>query len=82
MGKGRKSGVSKKAVTIRLEPDDHTRLLEMTESTGISINSFVRKTIQALHELARDELPKPKLPLFFAVIRTSVVHDSKDIRFK
>ena len=82
MGKIRKSGPSKKAVTIRLEPEDHARLLEMTESTGVSINSFVRKTIQALHELASDELPEPKLPLFFAVIRNSVIHDSKDIRFK
>jgi len=82
MEKGKKSGLSKKAVTIRLEPDDHARLLEMTGSTGVSINSFVRKTIQALHELASDELPEPKLPLFFAVIRNAVSHDSKDIRFK
>ena len=82
MRMNRKRGIAKKAITIRLNTEDHARLMEMTESTGVSINSFVRKTIQALHELADDELMEPKLPLFFAVIRNSIAHDSKDIRFK
>ena len=82
MGKNKKPKSVKKAITIRLAKEDHALLLEMTANTGVSINSFVRRTIQAVHELAYDELSEPRLPQFLAVLRNSTIHDSKDFRFK
>jgi hypothetical protein len=82
MGGNKKPKSVKKAITIRLPKEDHARLLEMTANTGVSINSFVRRTIQAVHELAYDELAEPRLPQFLAVLRNSTIHDSKDFRFK
>ena len=82
MGKNKKPKSVKKAITIRLPKEDHARLLEMTANTGVSINSFVRRTIQAVHELAYDELAEPRLPQFLAVLRNSTIHASKDFRFK
>jgi hypothetical protein len=81
MGK-QKSETAKKTVTIRLSAEDHALLLELTDSTGISINSFVRRIIHAVHDLATDELPEPILPQFFATLRASMAQDPSSHRFQ
>ena len=77
--------VSKKArktLTIRLSAEEHARLLKLTSATGISINSLVRQTIQAVYELAYDETGEPCLPQFLATLRTSINHKPGDYRFR
>jgi hypothetical protein len=81
MGK-QKSETAKKTVTIRLSLEDHNRLSELTASTGISVNSFIRRTILAVHELATDELIEPKLPQFFAALRVSMEQKPSSRNFK
>ena len=81
MGK-QHSKTAKKTLTIRLSVEDHNRLLELTSATGISINSLVRQTIQAVYELASDEMVEPCLPQFFATLRTSMNHKPGDYRFR
>jgi len=73
---------TKKAITVRLSPEDHKRLLELTTSTGISINSFFKRTIHAVHDLASDEQSEPNLPLFFATFRVSMTQQPRDTRFR
>ena len=68
----KKQKSARKTVTIRLSLEDHERLSELTASTGISINSFVRRTILAVHELATDKLSEPKMPQFFATLRVAM----------
>ena len=63
-----------KAVTVRLDKEDHDRLIDLTKHTGISINEFVRRIIRSVHELTADKSREPDLPAFLAALRTSMRH--------